>query len=84
MFFKDVVLSDKQLTLDVQLRRDPFLRQTHLLKTLELLSTVHPEIKKIKKLVDIIMDQTTEDFIPCEIKIPVISTLGIKAIVQID
>ena len=30
------------------------------------------------------MDQTTEDFIPCEIKIPVISTLGIKAIVQID
>jgi hypothetical protein len=44
---------------------------------------VYPEVKKAKKLTSIIMKSVGSDFIPSEIKIPVLSSLGIKAIIKI-
>ena len=44
---------------------------------------MYPEVKKAKKLTSIIMKSVGSDFIPSEIKIPVLSSLGIKAIIKI-
>ena len=59
------------------------MKHKHLLQTFELLSTIYPEIKKVKKLASVIMKSVPQDYVPTEIKIPVVSTLGIKAIIKI-
>lgn len=41
-------------------------------------------MKKVKKLSAILMSEVASEFIPSEIKIPVVSTLGIKAIIKIE
>ena len=81
--FKDVLVSDKQLAIDVSLQHDNHLNQSHILKTLELLSTIYPEVKKVRKLAAILMQSQHGEWIPSEIKIPVVSSLGIKAVVKI-
>lgn len=40
-------------------------------------------MKKVKKLTSVIMKSVPQDYVPTEIKIPVVSTLGIKAIIKI-
>ena len=50
---------------------------------MELLSTIYPEVKKVRKLAAILMQSQHGEWIPSEIKIPVVSSLGIKAVVKI-
>lgn len=82
--FKDVLVSEKPLSIDVTLNQERHLQQTHILQALELLATIYPEVKKVKKLAGIIMQSEGENWIPSEIKIPVVSSLGIKAVVKIE
>lgn len=83
-FFKEIVTSDKQMSIEVTLRKEASVNKRHIYQTLSLLSTLYPEVKKAKRLSAIIMGSSGIDYIPCEIKIPVVSTLGIKAIIQIS
>jgi hypothetical protein len=45
---------------------------------------MYPEVKKVKKLMSYIMGNISIDFIPSEIKIPIMSSLGIKAVIKIE
>lgn len=81
--FNDIVTSSKQLSIDVNLRKEESLFQIQIIETLNLLSILYPEVKKAKKLASIIMGSFNTNFIPYEIKIPVLSSLGIKAVIQI-
>lgn len=62
--FEDVMVSEKCLPIDVCLRKDEFIKQKHLIQTLELLSCVYPEVKKVKKLAKVIMKTVSDQFIP--------------------
>jgi hypothetical protein len=53
--FKDVQQSEKLVPIEVTLKKDIHMRQEHLIRTLDLLATVYPEVKKVKKLASIIM-----------------------------
>jgi hypothetical protein len=53
--FEDVLVTEKLVPIDVSLRKDEFIKQKHLIQTLEVLSCVYPEVKKVKKLALIIM-----------------------------
>ena len=59
------------------------MRQRHILKLLELLSTLYPEVKKVRKLVQLILQTAEQTMIPSEIKIPVVSSFVIKAVIKI-
>ena len=71
------------MNVEVIFKKDRHLRHRHLLSTLKLLSLIYPEVKKVYKLCSIIMKEQPEEFIPQEIKIPVVSSLGIKAVIRI-
>ena len=82
--FKNVCISDKTLSIDVILKQTQFVKYTQILKALQLLATMYPEVKKVKNLMRLLVDQINPDYIPCEIKIPVVSSLGIKAVIKIS
>ena len=44
---------------------------------------MYPEVKKVFKLADIFMKSAPHDFVPSKIKIPVVSSLGIKAVIKL-
>ena len=79
--YKDVLVTEKQLSIDVQLRREQYLRQSHLFQILGLLSTIYPEVKKVTKLARVLMNSQMDDYVVREIKVPVVSSLGIKAVI---
>jgi hypothetical protein len=49
------MVSEKQIAIDATFKKDPYLRHKHLLQTFDLLSTIYPEVKKVKKLTSVIM-----------------------------
>jgi len=81
--FKDVMISEKKIEADVNLERQSTFHLSHMLQILELISSLYPEVKKVKKLLEVITTDQNATFIPKQIKIPVVSSLGIKAVVQI-
>ena len=44
---------------------------------------MYPEVKKVQKLAAIIMKSAPPEFVPSNIKIPVVSSLGIKAVIKL-
>ena len=60
------------------------MKYTQILKALQMLATMYPEVKKVKNLMRLLVDEVRQDYIPSEIKIPVVSSLGIKAIIKIS
>lgn len=44
---------------------------------------MYPEVKKVQKLAAIIMKSSPNEFVPSKIKIPVVSSLGIKAVIKL-
>ena len=83
--FKVVNAEEKNLSIDVAFRGEPYLRKSHLLQILELLATIYPEVRKICKLAHVIMMSEPDDSLMIsEIKLPVMTSLGIKAVVQIS
>jgi len=81
--FVDTLITEKQLSIDVQLRRERHMKQSHIFEILELLSTIYPEVRKVTKLARVLMNSEMDEYVASEIKVPVVSSLGIKAVVQI-
>lgn len=81
--YRSILGTEKQLLIDVSMREERFMRQRHILKLLELLSTLYPEVKKVRKLIQLILQTAEQTMIPSEIKIPVVSSFGIKAVIKI-
>jgi hypothetical protein len=44
---------------------------------------MYPEVNKVKKLSALLFGSIEKEYIPQEIKIPVVSSLGIKAVIKI-
>ena len=44
---------------------------------------MYPEVHKVKKLSALLFGQVNKEYIPEEIKIPVVSSLGIKAVIKL-
>ena len=44
---------------------------------------MYGEVKKVRKLAAIIMKSAPNEFVPSKIKIPVVSSLGIKAVIKL-
>jgi hypothetical protein len=59
------------------------LRQSHIFEILGLLSTLYPEVRKVAKLARVLMNSEMDEYVAREIKVPVVSSLGIKAVIQI-
>jgi hypothetical protein len=81
---KDQLISEKRLIIDVSLRREKLLSLNHLILLTQVLCLIYPEIKKAKKFLKVLISICGLDFIPDIIKVPVMSSLGIKAIIKIN
>ena len=76
-------MNEKTMTIDVMLRRENKIGLHHLQMIISILSQIYPEIKKAHKFIKLLQNYAADGFIPETIKIPIVSSLGIKAIIKV-